>query len=104
MADKKANEARAKAERYGNEAKAYKAFADTSPGGKGPLGLDYTAGKDAKNAVANMYESEAEALDKRAEGKKKGGVISASKRADGIATKGKTRGTMIMCGGGKVKK
>jgi hypothetical protein len=28
----------------------------------------------------------------------KGGT--ASKRADGIATKGKTRGTMIMCGGG----
>jgi len=33
-----------------------------------------------------------------------GKVGSASKRADGIATKGKTRGTMIMCGGGKVKK
>jgi hypothetical protein len=36
--------------------------------------------------------------------KKGGSVGSASKRADGIATKGKTRGTMIMCGGGKVKK
>ena len=36
----------------------------------------------------------------------KGGKISsASKRADGIATKGKTRGTMIaMCGGGGAKK
>ena len=36
----------------------------------------------------------------------KGGKISsASARADGIATKGKTRGTMIaMCGGGKTKK
>jgi hypothetical protein len=29
-----------------------------------------------------------------------GSVSSASKRADGIATKGKTRGTMVMCGGG----
>jgi hypothetical protein len=28
---------------------------------------------------------------------------SASKRADGIATKGKTKGTMIMCGGGMAK-
>jgi len=36
--------------------------------------------------------------------KKGGSVNSASKRADGIATKGKTRGTMIaMCGGGMYK-
>ena len=42
----------------------------------------------------------------RVEGKKKGGTVgSASRRADGIATKGKTRGTMIaMCGGGRAKK
>lgn len=35
-----------------------------------------------------------------------GGVTrsSASKRADGIAQKGKTRGTMVMCGGGRTKK
>ena len=31
----------------------------------------------------------------------KGG--SASSRADGIATKGKTRGTIVMCGGGSYK-
>ena len=39
-------------------------------------------------------------------GYKKGGAIrSASSRADGIATKGKTRGTMItMCGGGMSKR
>ena len=29
---------------------------------------------------------------------------SASKRADGIAQKGKTRGTIVMCGGGMYKK
>ena len=29
---------------------------------------------------------------------------SASRRADGIATKGKTKGTMIMCGGGMTKR
>lgn len=36
----------------------------------------------------------------------KGGKVgSASKRADGIATKGKTKGTMVaMCGGGMYKK
>ena len=33
-----------------------------------------------------------------------GSVSSASRRADGIATKGKTRGTMIMCGGGMAKR
>ena len=37
--------------------------------------------------------------------KKGGKVSSASSRADGIATKGKTRGTMVtMCGGGMAKK
>jgi hypothetical protein len=34
---------------------------------------------------------------------KKGGM-TASKRADGIAQRGKTRGTMIMCGGGMTRK
>lgn len=39
-----------------------------------------------------------------ATGYKKGGsVSSASSRADGIAQRGKTRGTMIMCGGGYMK-
>lgn len=35
-------------------------------------------------------------------GYKKGGM-TASKRADGIAQRGKTRGTMVMCGGGYTK-
>jgi hypothetical protein len=35
--------------------------------------------------------------------KKGGSVSSASKRADGIAQRGKTKGTMIMCGGGYTK-
>ena len=33
-----------------------------------------------------------------------GGGMTASKRADGIAERGKTRGTMVMCGGGMYKK
>jgi hypothetical protein len=39
-------------------------------------------------------------------GKKKGGMIrsSASSRADGIAQRGKTKGTMVMCGGGMARK
>jgi len=32
------------------------------------------------------------------------GGMTASKRADGIAQRGKTRGTMVMCGGGMYKK
>ena len=35
--------------------------------------------------------------------KANGGSVSASRRADGIATKGKTKGTMIMCGGGMAR-
>ena len=35
--------------------------------------------------------------------KKAGGGMTASKRADGIAQRGKTRGTMIMCGGGMTR-
>jgi hypothetical protein len=34
---------------------------------------------------------------------KKAGGGSASSRADGIAMRGKTRGTMVMCGGGMSK-
>jgi len=46
-----------------------------------------------------------EVENKEVEGKKRGGSIksSASKRADGIAQRGKTRGTMVMCMGGKAK-
>ena len=33
----------------------------------------------------------------------KGGAVSASKRADGIAQRGKTRGTIVACGGGYMK-
>jgi len=36
--------------------------------------------------------------------KKGGKVSSASSRADGIAQRGKTRGTMVMCSGGMAKK
>lgn len=35
--------------------------------------------------------------------KKGGSVSSASARADGIAQRGKTKGTMVMCGGGYMK-
>jgi len=44
------------------------------------------AGKSKMNAMGDTYA--------------KGGM-TASKRADGIAQRGKTRGTMVMCGGGK---
>ena len=35
--------------------------------------------------------------------KAKGGKISASARADGCAERGKTKGTIVMCGGGMYK-
>jgi len=59
-----------------------------------------------------IEESKQEVADARARkkisdmGYAKGGKVgSASRRADGIATKGKTKGTMIaMCGGGMMKR
>lgn len=47
----------------------------------------------------------AKAFEEMPETYRKGGsVSSASKRADGIAQRGKTRGTMVMCGGGMAKR
>ena len=50
----------------------------------------------SKNLRENMREMDSEAKAKRGvEGKKKGGVVSASKRADGCAQRGKTKGRMV---------
>ena len=78
--------------------------------GKMYIGSDLS--KAVNNKRANMAEEDAEVLSERArqyrneaEGKKAGGkIVSASRRADGIAQRGKTRGTMVaMCGGGYMK-
>jgi hypothetical protein len=70
--------------------------------GKMYIGSDLS--KAVNNKRANMAEEDAEVLTERAkqyrktaEGKAKGGMISssASSRADGCCTKGKTRGKMI---------
>ena len=50
---------------------------------------------------ASDYASE---LQRETRGMKKGGAVkSASSRADGIAQRGKTKGTIVMCGGGMYK-
>ena len=62
---------------------------------------------DMEREVADQRASAAaEAAYNKASGMKKGGKVSgsASKRADGIAQRGKTRGTIVMCGGGMYKK
>jgi hypothetical protein len=85
----------------------------------GSLGvLPQLAAKGGKNAgfalgilpgmmYRNQYDEEepaAAAAQQQAAGMKKGGkVSSASARGDGIAQRGKTKGTMIMCGGGYAK-
>ena len=65
--------------------------------------------KAANTKRANMAEEDAEVLTERAkqhrkgvEGKAKGGM-TASSRADGCAQRGKTKGTIVMCGGGMYK-
>jgi hypothetical protein len=62
--------------------------------------------EEAKAEVADRKAAaDNEAAYNKASGLKKGGSVgSASKRADGIAQRGKTRGTMIMCGGGMTKR
>ena len=46
------------------------------------------------NVAANKMEDREEKK-KAAQGMKKGGMVSASKRADGCCVKGKTRGKMV---------
>jgi len=49
--------------------------------------------------MSNEFDKRVKAGELYAKG---GKVSSASKRADGIAQRGKTRGKMVMCGGGRV--
>ena len=62
--------------------------------------------RDDIRAAKSMRESVPESVREyeayQGAGYKKGGM-TASKRADGIAQRGKTRGTMVACGGGYMK-
>jgi hypothetical protein len=94
-------------------ADALRTFKNVQAGKRGNYAMEYgdpalMAG--ARNAGAEAVKNQSNAEFQReskgqAEYKKGGKVSSASSRADGIAVKGKTRGTMItMCGGGMYKK
>ena len=90
--------------------KAMSAESGTSRGSRSFAG----AGRGESGASADMlsrFNAGKEGYDEAGNAMKKGGKVkkmasggSASKRADGIAQRGKTRGTMIMCGGGWSKK
>lgn len=63
---------------------------------------DASAGRKFKKNEPGMPEQPGQ--DIRVDGKKVKGMAkggTASSRADGIAQRGKTRGTIVMCGGGK---
>lgn len=65
---------------------------------------DASAGRKFKKDEPGMPEQPGSRITvdgKPAKKMAKGG--SASSRADGIAQRGKTRGTLVMCGGGKTK-
>lgn len=69
-------------------------------------GVEKTSSDRAREAASEMRMQKRvnDAAEEAGKGMKKGGkVSSASSRADGIAQKGKTRGTMIMCGGGMAR-
>lgn len=60
--------------------------------------------KHERDKSAKKENDKAALENQKEHGMKKGGkVSSASSRADGIAQRGKTRGKMIMCGGGMTK-
>jgi hypothetical protein len=62
------------------------------------------AAYDALTKTPPMVSDDVRALVRGQRGYAKGGsVSSASKRADGCAERGKTKGTMVMCGGGMAK-
>jgi hypothetical protein len=68
----------------------------------------FTPGSAAATAMRKNLGGDDWTLGMKRGGKVKGyasggSVSSASSRADGIATKGKTRGTMVMCGGGMAR-
>jgi hypothetical protein len=68
-------------------------------------GVEKTPSDRAREAAAE--ESTQRKTNKAAEDASKNmakGGMTASKRADGIAQRGKTRGTMVMCGGGMARK
>jgi hypothetical protein len=59
--------------------------------------------QDAKDQMMRPKIDDAYEASRTTPYKKGGSVGSASSRADGIAQRGKTRGTMVMCGGGYMK-
>jgi hypothetical protein len=72
----------------------------TADMGQPPKDIDgASAGRKMKKTEPNLPEQPGSGIVVKKMAK--GG--SASSRADGIAQKGKTRGTMIMCGGGMAK-
>ena len=67
--------------------------------GAQPLGLQsvlgFTQPTGAKNVTPSMIQNYRTTVKDMPQGFKKGGLVSASKRADGIAIKGKTKGRMV---------
>ena len=104
---------------YGNEGRTYKgnagrggqggpSAANMASAGAGRGGQGGASSDDLSraNAGTDGYDEAGNAMKRggKVKGYAKGGsVSSASSRADGIATKGKTRGTMVMCGGGMAR-
>jgi hypothetical protein len=74
---------------------ASKKFAPKTPAPKKPVPKDtvYREGMPVPQDIDGASVS-----------KKAKGGMTASSRADGIAVRGKTRGTMVMCGGGMTKR
>ncbi len=67
------------------------------------LGMKPDTPFEGERGAKKLREARDE-MQRETRGMKKGGAVkSASARADGIAQRGKTRGTMVMCGGGMAR-
>jgi hypothetical protein len=72
--------------------------------GRGETGGANTSDLSRFNAGKEGYDEAGNAMKSGGKVKKMASGGSASSRADGCAVKGKTKGTMVMCGGGMSKK
>jgi len=92
-----------------DEAKKFKKALEVMSAASPNLGAMRDAGRYAKKGVEklmregkNRSRNTGETSNPMGDSYKKGGAVSASRRADGCATKGKTKGTMVkMSMGGK---
>jgi hypothetical protein len=102
-ASEEVDKAKTKIGERAGEKKYYNTVLDPSTSRENKLEMIKAARDEGDNEVKRETRGKVLGLQKP-EFKQGGKVSNASKRADGIAQRGKTKGTIVMCGGGVYKK